>query len=90
MPLLAIEDAKSEEHYKAVDVISGALDQLGEQIQQHLEAQQAEWVHSTEEHKDLYMLCEHAMLTRRVSEQVAVSTFQEKGSTTIGAEIITY
>ena len=37
-PLLAIEDAKSAEYYKAADMISGALDQLGEQLQQRLEA----------------------------------------------------
>ena len=28
MPLLAIEDAKSDEYYKAADMISGVLDQL--------------------------------------------------------------
>ena len=57
--LLAIQ-AKSDECYKAADVISSALDQLGAQLQQHLEAQQAEWAHSTEEHKDLYTLREYA------------------------------
>ena len=33
VPLLAIEEAKSDEHCKAADMISGALDQLGEQLQ---------------------------------------------------------
>ena len=36
--LLAIEDAKSEEYCKAFDQIRGALDQLGEQLQQDLES----------------------------------------------------
>ena len=54
---MAIEDAKSDEYYKAADRIVVHLIKLGEQ---HLEAQQAEWVHSTEEYKDLYMLREYA------------------------------
>ena len=34
--LLAIEDAKPEEYYQASDQIRGALDQLGEQLQQNM------------------------------------------------------
>ena len=68
VPLLAIEYAKSEEYYKAADMSSGVLDRLREQLQQHLEALRAEWVHS----KDLYMLCRHT------SEHVAVSLFKSQ------------
>ena len=61
VPLLAIEDAKSEEYYRASDQIRGAGVQLGEQIQHHnMEEQQAEWVHSTEEYTNLSMSCEYA------------------------------
>ena len=67
VPLLAIEDAKSDEYHKAADMISGALDQLGEQLQQHLEAQQAEWVHSTEEPSSKICTCCVSMPTWRVN-----------------------
>ena len=36
--LVATEDAKSEEYYKVCGQIRGALDQLGEQLQQDIEA----------------------------------------------------
>ena len=58
--LAAIEDAKSEEYYRASGQIRGAVDQLGEQLQQDVEAQQAEWVHFTEEYTNLWMSCEYA------------------------------
>ena len=78
--LLAIEDAKSEEYYKASDKISGALDQLGEQLQQNLEAQQAEWVHSTEEYKDPWMSFEYANKACHASAQVPDSTWMVRSS----------
>ena len=37
--LLAIEDVKSEDYYRASDQIRGAVDQLGEQLQQNMEEQ---------------------------------------------------
>ena len=61
--LLVIEEAKPEEYqvHRASDQIRGAMDQLGEQFQQNMEAQLAEWVHSTEEYaKDLWPSCEYA------------------------------
>ena len=48
VPLLAIEDAKSEDYYRASDQIRGALDTLGEQLQHKMDEQQAEWVYFKE------------------------------------------
>ena len=55
VPLLANEDAKSEEYHRTAGTVSDALE-----LQQSLGAQQSELAHSTEEYKDLWMLCEYA------------------------------
>ena len=41
---------KMQECYQASDQMRGALGQLGEQLQQNMEAQLAEWVHPTEDY----------------------------------------
>ena len=46
--LLAIEDIKPDEYYRASDQIRSALQNLPEQIQQHEESQLANWVHTIE------------------------------------------
>ena len=46
--LLAIEDVKPDEYYRATDQIRSALQNLPEQIQQHEESQLANWIHTTE------------------------------------------
>ena len=46
--LLAIEDTKPAEHYRASDQIWSALHNLPEQIQQQEETQLANWTHTTE------------------------------------------
>ena len=47
--LLAIEEVKPDEYYRATDQIRSALQNLPEQIQQHEESQLANWIHTTEE-----------------------------------------
>ena len=46
--LLAIEDVKPDEYYRATDQIRSALQNLPEQIQQHEESHLANWIHTTE------------------------------------------
>ena len=46
--LLAIEDIKPDEYYRASDQIRSALQNLPEQIQQQEESQLANWIHATE------------------------------------------
>ena len=59
--LLAIEDVKPDEYYQAANQIRGALDHLPEQLQQNMEPQLAEWVHSTVDYAEkLWLSCEYA------------------------------
>ena len=79
--VLAVEDAKPEEYYRASDQISGTLGQLGEQLQQNMEAQLAEWVHSTEEYPGLCGF--------HVSMPVRLAIEQAPGSTWMASSTIT-
>ena len=59
--LLAIEDAKPDEHYQASDQIRGTLDHLGEQLQQNMELQLAERPHTTDDYpENVWLSCEYA------------------------------
>ena len=68
MRLLEIADAKPEEYYRASDQIRGALGQLREQLQQDIEAQQAEWFIPQKSTRTCG--CHVNMLTKLASAQV--------------------
>ena len=77
-----LKDAKPEEYYQTSDQIKEALDQLGEQLQQNMEAQLAEWVHSTEEYPQNLWLFHVSVPARGANEQVPGSTWTEPSAIT--------